>query len=116
VSQETAGDVPLPSGRMTSGIVRRGDRVLRPSGPWSPAVHEYLRHLESADARLRLFLDAYEVADRRAILPALQRSQLDLEQVTYWPLTASEAADKLELQAKRLRWLDGVLPELARAL
>jgi Ser/Thr protein kinase RdoA (MazF antagonist) len=42
-----AGDVPLPSGRMTSGIVRRGDRLLRPMGPWSPAVHEYLRHLEA---------------------------------------------------------------------
>src|SRR5205823_3205360 len=42
------GDVPLPSGRMTSGIVRRGDRLLRPTGPWSPAVHEYLRHLEAA--------------------------------------------------------------------
>jgi hypothetical protein len=48
VSQYTAGDVPLPSGRMTSGIVRREDRVLRPAGPWSPAVHEYLLHLESA--------------------------------------------------------------------
>src|SRR5262249_47368543 len=35
-------------GRMTSGIVRRGDRLLRPMGPWSPAVHEYLRHLEAA--------------------------------------------------------------------
>ena len=33
---------------MTSGIVRRGDRLLRPLGPWSPAVHEYLRHLEAA--------------------------------------------------------------------
>jgi len=33
---------------MTSGIVRRGDRLLRPMGPWSPAVHEYLRHLERA--------------------------------------------------------------------
>jgi Ser/Thr protein kinase RdoA (MazF antagonist) len=33
---------------MTSGIVRRGDRLLRPVGPWSPAVHEYLRHLEAA--------------------------------------------------------------------
>jgi hypothetical protein len=42
VSQDGAGDVPLPSGRMTAGIVRRGDRVLRPIGPWSPAVHEYL--------------------------------------------------------------------------
>src|ERR1700683_3445535 len=38
----------LPAGRMTSGIVRRGDRIWRPMGPWSPAVHEYLRHLESA--------------------------------------------------------------------
>jgi hypothetical protein len=33
---------------MTSGIVRRGDRLLRPMGPWSPAVHEYPRHLEAA--------------------------------------------------------------------
>jgi hypothetical protein len=33
---------------MTGGIVRRGDTVLRPVGSWSPAVHEYLRHLESA--------------------------------------------------------------------
>jgi hypothetical protein len=43
-----AGEVPLPGGRMTSGIVRRDDRLLRPMGPWSPAVHEYLRHLEAA--------------------------------------------------------------------
>ena len=41
-------DVPLSGGRMTSGIVRRGERLLRPMGPWSPAVHEYLRHLEAA--------------------------------------------------------------------
>jgi aminoglycoside phosphotransferase (APT) family kinase protein len=33
---------------MTSGIVRRGDQLLRPMGQWSPAVHEYLRHLEAA--------------------------------------------------------------------
>ena len=33
---------------MTSGIVRRGDRLLRPMGSWSPAVHEYLRYLEAA--------------------------------------------------------------------
>ncbi len=32
---------------MTSGIIRRGDRIWRPLGAWSPAVHEYLRHLES---------------------------------------------------------------------
>ena len=33
---------------MTSGMVRRGDRLLRPMGPWSAAVHEYLRNLEAA--------------------------------------------------------------------
>src|SRR5262249_2073061 len=33
---------------MTSAMARRGDRLLRPMGPWSPAVHEYLRLLEAA--------------------------------------------------------------------
>ncbi|MFB9835571.1 phosphotransferase [Actinoallomurus acaciae] len=41
------GDEPLAGGRMTRGVLRRGGRVLRPLGPWSEAVHEYLRHLES---------------------------------------------------------------------
>src|SRR5258708_2775389 len=43
-----AHEVPLLGGRMASGIVRRGDQLLRPMGPWSNAVHEYLRHLEAA--------------------------------------------------------------------
>jgi Ser/Thr protein kinase RdoA (MazF antagonist) len=41
-------DELLPPGRMTSGIRRRGDQIWRPTGPWTPAVHEYLRHLEAA--------------------------------------------------------------------
>ena len=41
-------EVAVSGGRMTMGMVRRGDRLLRPMGPWSPAVHEYLRHLEAA--------------------------------------------------------------------
>jgi len=70
--------VPLPSGRMTSGIVRRGDRLLRPMGPWSPAVHEYLRHLEAAgfegsprvlgiegDREVLTFIDGDVAADPR---------------------------------------------------
>jgi hypothetical protein len=43
-----AGEVPIAGGRKTSGIVRRGDRLLRPMGPWPPAVHEYLHYLEAA--------------------------------------------------------------------
>ena len=31
-----------------SRILRRGDTVLRPAGPWTPAVHALLRHLERA--------------------------------------------------------------------
>lgn len=36
---------------MTRGVVRRRERVLRPLGSWSEAVHEYLRHLESVEFR-----------------------------------------------------------------
>ena len=38
---------PLAGGRMTTGMVRRGQQLHRPIGPWSPAVHEFLRYLES---------------------------------------------------------------------
>jgi hypothetical protein len=37
----------LAGGRTTSGLERRGSDLLRPVGPWTPAVHEYLKHLES---------------------------------------------------------------------
>jgi aminoglycoside phosphotransferase (APT) family kinase protein len=46
-----AEDIPLPAGRMTTGLIRRGDRVRRPTGSWSPAVHEYLRYLASVGFR-----------------------------------------------------------------
>ncbi|MFG1609675.1 phosphotransferase [Actinoplanes sp. NPDC049265] len=41
-------ETPLPAGRMTQGITRRGGQLLRPMGTWSGAVHEFLRHLEAA--------------------------------------------------------------------
>jgi hypothetical protein len=41
-------EVAVSGGRVTSGMARRGDQLLRPMGPWSPAVHEYLHHLEAA--------------------------------------------------------------------
>src|SRR5438067_746137 len=37
--------VPLPGGGR-SVVHRRGDVVIRDAGPWTPAVHALLRHLE----------------------------------------------------------------------
>jgi aminoglycoside phosphotransferase (APT) family kinase protein len=39
--------LPGPGGQ-PSRVLRRGDTVLRPAGPWTPAVHALLRHLEQA--------------------------------------------------------------------
>lgn len=36
------------TGGNVGGAVRIGDTVRRPTGPWTPAVHGLLRHLESA--------------------------------------------------------------------
>jgi aminoglycoside phosphotransferase (APT) family kinase protein len=40
-------EVPLAGGDVTVGVVRVGDTVRRPRGPWSSSVAAYLRHLES---------------------------------------------------------------------
>jgi hypothetical protein len=42
-----ATEHPL-SGGNTTVVVRVGDTVRRPAGPWTPAVHDLLGHLESA--------------------------------------------------------------------
>ncbi len=39
--------MPLAGGNVTGGVVRVGDTVRRPSGPWSPAVHALLVHLSA---------------------------------------------------------------------
>jgi Phosphotransferase enzyme family len=39
-------EVPLLGGSMTAGVVRVGDTVRRPVGPWTRAVHSLLRYLE----------------------------------------------------------------------
>ena len=38
-------EVPLTGGNVTVGLVRVGDTVRRPAGPWTPAVHALLVHL-----------------------------------------------------------------------
>ncbi len=41
-------EVPLGGGNMSAGVVRVGDTVRRPAGPWTPAVHALLAHLHDA--------------------------------------------------------------------
>jgi hypothetical protein len=48
---EASSTSPLPlsyPGGLPSRVLRRGDSVLRPAAPWTPAVHALLRHLERA--------------------------------------------------------------------
>ena len=40
--------MPLSGGNATAGVVRVGQTVRRPAGPWTPAVHALLAHLRSA--------------------------------------------------------------------
>lgn len=37
---------PLAGGNLSGGVVRVGDTVRRPTGPWTPTVHALLAHLE----------------------------------------------------------------------
>nr|WP_316520029.1 phosphotransferase [Kitasatospora sp. K002] len=44
-------ELPLSGGNMNAGVVRVGDTVRRPAGPWTPAVHALLEHLHAAGFR-----------------------------------------------------------------
>ncbi|MEU1283126.1 hypothetical protein [Kitasatospora sp. NPDC005856] len=44
-------EVPLSGGNMSVGVVRVGDTVRRPAGPWTPAVHALLEHLHAVGFR-----------------------------------------------------------------
>lgn len=73
--------------------------------------------LPDLGARLRLFVDAYGLPSRRAILPALRDAKLaTLESIRRWPLDAAGAAGALEFVAGELRWLHAILPTLEQAL
>jgi aminoglycoside phosphotransferase (APT) family kinase protein len=64
-------------------------------------------------ARLRLFVDAYGMGNRRAVLPALQRCRLlAAGRVKDAPVSSAEAADALEHHARELRWLHSVISHL----
>jgi aminoglycoside phosphotransferase (APT) family kinase protein len=64
-------------------------------------------------ARLRLFVEAYGLPSRRAILPALQHCRLlAAERVKYANVNAAEAADALAHCASELRWLHSISSHL----
>ncbi|MDT0268237.1 aminoglycoside phosphotransferase family protein [Streptomyces sp. DSM 44915] len=44
---DTTGETPLTGGNVSGGVVRIGDTVRRPAGPWTPAVHALLHHLHA---------------------------------------------------------------------
>jgi hypothetical protein len=47
IDEATNGvEVPLAGGDVTLGVVRVGDTVRRPRGPWSSSVASYLQHLD----------------------------------------------------------------------
>ena len=45
MTQEPVREIPLHGGNVST-VSRLGDTVRRNSGPWTPAVHALLRHLE----------------------------------------------------------------------
>ncbi|SFD56512.1 hypothetical protein [Streptomyces aidingensis] len=42
---------PLTGGNVSAGVVRAGETVRRPAGPWTPAVHALLAHLHAVGFR-----------------------------------------------------------------
>jgi Ser/Thr protein kinase RdoA (MazF antagonist) len=44
-------EIPLAGGNVSDGVVRVGDTVRRPAGPWTPAVHALLAHLHEVGFR-----------------------------------------------------------------
>ena len=75
-----ADEIPLPGGNV-GGAVRVGDTVRRPTGPWTPAVHELLDFL--ADAGLPRIPRVLGIDDRdREILTFLPGQVLDIGRET----------------------------------
>ncbi|MFE7134272.1 hypothetical protein ACFVIM_25780 [Streptomyces sp. NPDC057638] len=45
------GEEPPYGGNVSAGVVRVGDTVRRPAGPWTPAVHAVLTQLHQMGFR-----------------------------------------------------------------
>ena len=76
-----------------------------PLAPPEQLIEAGFDPLPDLPARLRMFVEAYGLTDRKAILPALERSMTG---TAGRPINAVDAAS--------LQWLQGVSMKFARAL
>jgi hypothetical protein len=62
-------EIELTTGIGRSAVHRRGDVVVRDSGPWTPAVHALLNHLEEVGfcAAPRLVGTGYDAEGRETL-------------------------------------------------
>ncbi|PVU83600.1 aminoglycoside phosphotransferase [Cellulomonas sp. WB94] len=105
---EPLDEVPLPGGNV-GGVVRVGDTVRRPTGPWTPAVHALLAHVASRglDGVPRVL--GTDAAGRE-ILTYLDGVVIELEHVTDGQLRSGAAwlgryhAAVSDFRPGRLRW------------
>jgi len=58
------GEQQLTGGFLTNSVTRNGDTVRRSPGPWSPAVHAWLAHLDKLQARVAPSPIELDVANR----------------------------------------------------
>jgi Ser/Thr protein kinase RdoA (MazF antagonist) len=61
-----AREVPLPGSRLNP-VVRSGDSVLRIAGPWTPSVHELLRHVRDRGFTLGPVPRGFDPAGREVL-------------------------------------------------
>jgi mutator protein MutT len=113
-------EVPLPGGRV-GGVVRVGDTVRRPTGPWTPAVHALVEHVSSAGVmsvpdllgfdpggrEVYRFVPGTTVGDAPTT-PAAFRSSRLVGQVGAWLRTMHEASATFPTEHRQ--WRRGLLP------
>lgn len=74
----------------SGGVERVGRRVRRPTGPWTPAVHEYLAFL--SEAGLRGIPEVHGVEDGREILSYVPGRGVPLDEVVLDDVLVEAAA------------------------
>ena len=90
-------ETPLTGGNVSAGVVRAGDTVRRPTGPWTPAVHALLTHLHAV---------GYHAAPRPLGIDERGREVLTFAPgATLWPdrMGLLDPADRLGHLARLIR-------------